>query len=407
MLNDSLQSRFAAIGSSLADRLFRDSTPIAKEERAFNPKSIGGFIQERKRQDEANDVGRFAAVGNYVARGENRVNSQLRGILEEAARRSGLNIQAFSGYRGGSTGNHGTGNATDVRIIGPDGKALKNYQSPETFAAYQNFANHARTVQQERHPELNDSFRWGGYFWDGGPGGYGSLDLMHFDISNKRGMAGGTWDDGPNKRTRVAYGIAGGGGMRTFAAGKMAQPAPSTLDAAERGMTTASAMQQQPQQPARSPINPRDPGMRMVDLPNPNAQQDRSGLGQFKRVASGVGEGLLNGGLLGGALGGLAGLLNPDGRQKQVDGVIGSRLFGSGPLAALGQFLPEGRSSPYVGMGTGIGDPAYQDGFQSGDIYTMSTGGGRSQQYIGSGATPLSITMRDADRARATGGQIL
>lgn len=160
-------------------------------------------------------AGKLDKVGNFVARGEGKVDPILVDILQKAAELTGMNVEAYSGYRPGDKRQHGKGSATDVRIIGPDGKALENYQSPETFPQYEQLAQAARAVQMEHYPELDKQFRWGGYF-SGGKGKYGAMDLMHFDVggSDKLGMAGGTWENGLNQQQLALFpGVKSTGAM--------------------------------------------------------------------------------------------------------------------------------------------------------------------------------------------------
>lgn len=154
-------------------------------------------------------AGQFSEVGNFVARGANKVNPALIDILKEAAVRTGMQVEAYSGYRPGDPRFHGKGEATDIRIIGPDGKPLPNYQTPESFKTYEQLAQAARQVQQEKYPELGDQFRWGGYF-GGGKGKYGAMDLMHFDLGggNGLGMAGGSWENGLTDKQAALYQMA-------------------------------------------------------------------------------------------------------------------------------------------------------------------------------------------------------
>lgn len=150
----------------------------------------------------------FTPTGNFVARGADKVNPALVDILSEAANRLGVKVEAYSGYRPGDPRQHGKGKATDVRIIGADGKAIPNYQSPEGFSQYEKLAQEARKVQMEKYPDLDQNFRWGGYF-AGGKGKYGAMDLMHFDLggSPNLGMAGGSWDKGLNDRQAALFGM--------------------------------------------------------------------------------------------------------------------------------------------------------------------------------------------------------
>lgn len=145
------------------------------------------------------------------------VDPRLAKIMEEAIKRSGLNVNLKSGYRPGDKRFHGKGLATDWTIIGEDGKPLADYQSPQTFAQYQQLADHARAAQMDLYPDLNDQFRWGGYF-SGGKGKYGALDLMHFDLggSDRLGMAGGDWENGLTPEQARIWGLKTG---KLYAAG--------------------------------------------------------------------------------------------------------------------------------------------------------------------------------------------
>lgn len=155
---------------------------------------------------EISPSGSFQEVGNLVKNGANHVNPALLDILQTAAQKAGMTVEAYSGYRPGDPRQHGKGEATDIRIIGPDGKPLPNYQTPETFSAYETLAQAARQVQQEKYPNLANQFRWGGYF-SGDKGKYGAMDLMHFDLggSDKLGMAGGSWDKGLTKEQAANF----------------------------------------------------------------------------------------------------------------------------------------------------------------------------------------------------------
>ncbi len=136
---------------------------------------------------------------SFVGKYRTGVDPRLTDILNQAALRTpGYNVQAFSGYRAGDPRFHGQGLATDVRLVDPStGKILNNYQDPSTFRTYEQFAQNAKLVQMDKYPELNDQFRWGGYF-SGGKTRYGAMDEMHFDLggSKRLGMAGGTWENG-------------------------------------------------------------------------------------------------------------------------------------------------------------------------------------------------------------------
>jgi hypothetical protein len=177
----------------------------------------------------------FTPTGNFVARGADKVNPALVAILQEAADRTGMKVQAYSGYRPGDPRFHGKGKATDVRIIGEDGKEIPNYQSAEGFGAYEKLAQTARKIQMEKYPELADQFRWGGYF-SGGKGKYGAMDLMHFDLGggDGLGMAGGSWDKGLTPQQASLYGIKSTGPAQAVAGAQTSNvptPSPSPLTA--------------------------------------------------------------------------------------------------------------------------------------------------------------------------------
>ena len=142
-------------------------------------------------------AGLLTTVGNYNARGAENVDKRLFDILRKAAERSGRRVELFSGYRPGSKGKHGSGQATDVRLFDEQGRPLANYQDPKTFREYEKFAQDARRAQQELYPDLNNNMRWGGYF-SGPKGKYGALDTMHFDLGGgpNLGMVGGNWEGG-------------------------------------------------------------------------------------------------------------------------------------------------------------------------------------------------------------------
>lgn len=140
--------------------------------------------------------------GYTLGRGSNfngRVDPRLMDIVETAASRFPLQVEAVSGRaaRASGTQNHPHGWAIDVRIYGPDGKPLPNYQNASSFRTYEQFAQVARQVQQEKYPELNRDFRWGGYF-----GGRFGWDQMHLDINpNYKGAAArGSWEEGLTER---------------------------------------------------------------------------------------------------------------------------------------------------------------------------------------------------------------
>lgn len=175
------------------------------------------------------------------------IDPRLREILDEAARRFDMPVEATSGLRPGDPRFHGRGLAADVRLFGDDGRALPNYQDPTAFRDYERFAQTARTVQMEKFPELSDDFRWGGYF-SGPKGKYGALDTMHFDLGGDRvGMGGGTWDGGLTPAQRQLWPGAQSMGMgaldRMGGMGAVEPGASAAAEALDRlGSTTTTAV---------------------------------------------------------------------------------------------------------------------------------------------------------------------
>lgn len=132
----------------------------------------------------------------------NNVDPALVDSITKAAEDFPYQVKIVSGYREGDPRFHGQGKAIDVQLIDPEtNKAIPNYQSPENFRTYEQFAQKVREVQQQDHPELSDKLRWGGYF--PGKTNYGAVDLMHFDTGgDKIAMGGGTWEGGLSKGQR-------------------------------------------------------------------------------------------------------------------------------------------------------------------------------------------------------------
>lgn len=194
-------------------------------------------------------AGKLEQVGNFVARGAGKVDPRLVDILQRAAEATGLQVEAYSGFRPGDPRQHGKGHATDIRIIGPDGKPLPNYQTPETFGSYEALAQAARAIQMQDYPDLEKQFRWGGYF-SGKKGSYGAGDLMHFDLggSDKLGMAGGSWDNGLNARQAAIWGLKpglqnGDASALAFAPSQASTPAADAVDALAAGTLKANPVQ--------------------------------------------------------------------------------------------------------------------------------------------------------------------
>lgn len=155
----------------------------------FQPNTTLGDLLSGKASQAGSALG---FVGNYKP----GVDPRLTDILQQAATQfPGFKVDAISGFRPGDPRFHGQRLATDVQLTDlASGRMLGNYQDPSSFRQYERFAQTARQIQMDKYPELNDQFRWGGYF-GGGKGKYGALDTMHFDLAGK-GMAGGNWESG-------------------------------------------------------------------------------------------------------------------------------------------------------------------------------------------------------------------
>ena len=212
----------------------------------------------------------FATGNADQARAENfsgrdqRVDQGLFAALQAGAKAlpDGYSIRLKSGFRPGDPRFHGRGMAADVQIIGPDGKALADYQDPTHFGVYQNYAHAVRAAA----PDL--PLRWGGYF-SGGKGKYGALDLMHLDIAGGRvPMGGGSWEGGLTPQQAQIWGLQPGlpqGAMAMAPAqqaiGRAApaqQAAPQQMaQAAPQTMTDARPAQQMPSVQQRPGIDPR------------------------------------------------------------------------------------------------------------------------------------------------------
>lgn len=132
-----------------------------------------------------------------------KIDPRLYQIMAVAASQSPYEVRFDSGYREGDKRQHGKHRALDVELWDKrTGKKLADYQDPAHFREYEQFAQTARAVQQQLYPELNQAFRWGGYF--SGKKNYGALDLMHFDIGGGKGlgMLGGSWEGGLSDNQR-------------------------------------------------------------------------------------------------------------------------------------------------------------------------------------------------------------
>lgn len=142
---------------------------------------------------------------------EDLVDQDLLRALKYGAFNSETMVSPFSGQRpkGKVSSNHwgspfNLGDAIDVNVLNHDtGAAYPNYQSPENFRTYEDYAQAVKRSALKIGPSLDD-IRWGGYF--GGELGrdkygkdkrYGAQDLMHFDTDKlDLGMGGGSWEGG-------------------------------------------------------------------------------------------------------------------------------------------------------------------------------------------------------------------
>lgn len=126
-----------------------------------------------------------------------RIDPRLVDIAKEAAARFPMTVKVtdHGGFnpRKSGTPNHPGGWAMDFQIYDPSGRPLDNYQDPKTYRMYEQLAQTMRQVQQEKYPELDKTFRWGGYF-----GGRFGFDQMHVDITPGAGgnMRMGSWEYG-------------------------------------------------------------------------------------------------------------------------------------------------------------------------------------------------------------------
>lgn len=157
---------------------------------------------------QTSNVTALQTVGNF----KSGVDDRLTKIMEDASKKyeatTGYDVQAMSGFRPGDKRYHGIGAATDVKIIDPKtGYEFKNYQNAKDFGVYEKFAQEAKMSQTQMYPELDNNFRWGGYFNSKtGPHGDGALDTMHFDTDPRGiGMGGGSWATGLTDQMRQAY----------------------------------------------------------------------------------------------------------------------------------------------------------------------------------------------------------
>ena len=103
---------------------------------------------------------------------------------------AGYRVEPFSGYsptHGSAGSKHRLGEAVDVNIIGPDGKAIPN-RGADTTRMYRRLARYTYGEMLKRYPGLAPRFAHGAQF--GTSRGSGVPDLMHYDIGGKRRSPG-------------------------------------------------------------------------------------------------------------------------------------------------------------------------------------------------------------------------
>jgi hypothetical protein len=170
------------------------------------------------------------------------VDPRLIDSIKTASEGYPFQVVLKSGYREGDPRFHGKKMAIDVQLLDPEtGRAIPNYQSPENFRTYEQFAQKVREVQQDKYPELDKAMRWGGYF--SGKKNYGAVDLMHFDAGGEdmiarygsNGMNGGDWATGLNGAQRKLIPGAESVGMNAQ------RPASDLIADAEKGFADNKA----------------------------------------------------------------------------------------------------------------------------------------------------------------------
>lgn len=188
----------------------------------------------------------------WVQGNKEGVDPTLLAIIDEAALRSPYIVQLISGNDGRPTNPgsfHMQKKAVDIQLVNPDtGEVIPNYQDPTAFRTYEQFAQTAKVVQETLYPEAKD-LAWGGYFWSGGPGDYGNMDLMHF--SRGEGMSAGSWGEGLVKgKTDNLVSI----GMNQLGPLALTPPGQSPIPEIQQVANNNSAA---PTAPAAKPISPK------------------------------------------------------------------------------------------------------------------------------------------------------
>ncbi len=186
-------------------------------------------------------MGKVIKAPQFVqSRGGVSVDPKLEDILTTAAEASGLDVTFFSGVSGRSSGtkNHPGGHAIDIELSdSATGQTYSSYAGgafsrgvswKQSFPVYEQFAQTARIIQEQKYPELNDTFAWGGY-WYAGSGNKSGPDMMHFQVTPGAGRMttlragiGGSWQDGASEPFQKTYGITSNGGLRGPAGAQLA-----------------------------------------------------------------------------------------------------------------------------------------------------------------------------------------
>lgn len=113
---------------------------------------------------------------------------RLNAVLTEASKSlpEGFRVEATSATRPGSSGQHGGGNAVDVRIVGMSGPLPNQGPVGSNAGLYQDLAIAAFNANQRMFP--GTPLTWGGRFET--RAGSGMADWMHFDTGPDRGRFG-------------------------------------------------------------------------------------------------------------------------------------------------------------------------------------------------------------------------
>lgn len=214
---------------------------------------------------------RLIATNNEAARRFMEENPGYRVIINGTVRDGKAVGGPGAGMRyGGHTTNHGSGQALDITIIDPNGRALNNYQSGEYAGKYQQFQNFNKLAQEEYFPNM--PIRAGMYFG----GKYGAFDLMHSDTNVHLGMGRqGNWEKGWYDSTLKRYGVdpSQNMGMKEF---RKIYGYDITRERLKKQMDEASKnvnpdMTAEPVKPGVSPDAP-EPGLR-YDFKGQNKEQ--------------------------------------------------------------------------------------------------------------------------------------